>query len=348
MKYRLIFIILALCLSSISLTAQDLRTYLPSYRLKQFFTPDLSGRTPWYSMQPFTKKDSTFFSDSLPADYSYSTGEMILRKFDQIYYFSAVMNEDDETLLTQENHDQLRFLQRVRQLRGTDIILCISGDSGGFIPLLRDPDSRSRILEELNNALNVYELAGIDLDWEFPRNDQEKSVYLDFLKDLRTLCSSGNRQLSIAVSRFRALPEESYSTADFINLMTYDFYGRHSTLESTKEALDFMMARYSIPPEKLLMGIPYYGRIFDGYSPDYWKKSQSYKELIKLGISTPETNEIDGYFFNGADMVQRKVETGRTLGISGYFIWEIGQDSFGNQSLTRTLISSLQSGDHSN
>jgi len=329
---------------SFNLTAQEkqsLRTYLPTYRMKQFFNQDFSGRTPWYSMRPLTKRTRSPKANSFPADYSFSTGEMILNKFDQIYYFSAVMNENGETLITQENLDQLKFLERERTLFGTEIILCISGNSSDFIPQLRDEGRRSKILEEISSVLEGSALDGLDLDWEFPRNDQEKAVYIDFLNDLKTICSKGKWQLSIAASRFRALPVEAYEKVDFVNLMTYDFYGRHSTFESTKEALDYMMARYSIPAEKLLMGIPYYGRIFDGYSPDYWKKSQSYRELKKLGESSSETNEIDGYFFNGIDAVKKKIELGQSMNLGGYFIWEIGQDSFDKDSLTKQIYQSL-------
>ena len=60
----------------------------------------------------------------------------------------------------------------------------------------------------------------------------------------------------MAVSRYRLLPAETYKIPDSINLMAYDFYGRHSTWEGTLEALEFMLTRYEIPPEKIVMGSP--------------------------------------------------------------------------------------------
>jgi len=349
MKIRPYLFIAALQIFSWSLTAEEspsLRTYLPSYRMSRFFDTDLSGRTPWYSMQPFSGNRGTVDGESFPSGYSYDSGEMIMGKFDQIYYFSALMDETADSLLTLENHDHLKFLRKIKILYGNEIILCISGNSGDFIPLLRDGDKRNAILRELASAVQEYGLSGIDLDWEFPRNDQEKEFFVSFLGDLRQLCTAGECQLSIAASRFRALPEEAYSMADYINLMTYDFYGRHSTVESTKEALEYMMVRYGIPPGKLLMGIPFYGRIFDGYSPDYWKKSQSYRELLKLGITDGKENEIEGYFFNGSEAVQEKIRLGQSLLLGGFFIWEIGQDSFGSRSLTLSMIRSLYQGPH--
>ena len=343
MKIRTILILLALQMLSQTIQAQDssIRAYLPSYRMKQFFNKDITGRTPWYSIHPFSSMNLIDIDETLPPEYAYSKGEMIAGKFDQIYYFSAIMNENGDALLTQENLDHLKFLQRIKAIYGTDIVLCISGDSGDFIPLLRDDAKRSGLLEELVSAIQEYDLAGIDLDWEFPKNVQEIDYFMGFLNDLRDLCSNEKTQLSIAASRFRALPEEAYEEVDFINLMTYDFYGRHSTVESTIEAVEYMMARYEIPPEKILMGIPFYGRIFDGYSPDYWKKSQSYRELVKLGIMDEKSDEIDGYYFNGANTVLEKIRVGQSLSLGGFFIWEIGQDSFGQQSLTRRIMNEV-------
>ena len=319
----------------------EMKAYLPHYRMKQLFPHDLNRETAWYSMHPYKEAPGASYTKELPASYAYSRGEMILKQYDEIIYFSMELKNFPEELLSEPQKGDLAYLQRLLQLTETRLSLCISGPSSDFIPILRDEDKKTLFFTSLEEIMDEYSLSGIDLDWEFPRNDQEKEIYLDFLKDLRELCDSGERSLSIAVSRFRPLLPETYSIPDVINLMSYDFYGRHSTPESTREALEYMSARYVIPYDKILMGIPYYGRIFDGYSPDYWKKAQSYREIALQNHLTDLDDEADGYYFNGRNTVREKAKMGMDLGLKGFFVWEIGQDSFGKGSLTAALKSTV-------
>ena len=190
----------------------------------------------------------------------------------------------------------------------------------------------------LEAQMDNYGITGIDLDWEFPRNDEEKEIHLAFVKRLRSFCDERSAGLSMAVSRFRALNEECYDLPDRINLMSYDFYGRHSTAESTREALEYMALRYDIPMDKILMGIPFYGRIYSGDSPDYWKKAKSYRLITLENSVAPGDNEAAGFFFNGPELVEAKADLAEELGTAGCFIWEIGQDRLNRDSLASILF----------
>lgn len=320
----------------------EMKAYLPSYRMSQLFRHDLNGNTAWYSMHPYALSPGASYTRDLPPDYSFSRGEKILTHYNEILYFSLDMKGYPDELLSSSQEGDLLYLQRLVQNSDSRLSLCITGSSSDFIPVLREENRKDSLLKELNRIMERYSLSGLDLDWEFPRNDLEKEFYLIFLKDLRGLCDTKGAKLTIAVSRFRPLIPESYALADEIHLMSYDFYGRHSTKESTKEALEYMAARYDIPYDKMLMGIPFYGRIFDGYSPDYWKKAQSYREIVYQNEVLPQDDEADGYYFNGMETVRRKAELGLNLGLNGFFVWEIGQDSFGRESLTHVLNTSIR------
>lgn len=318
------------------------KAYLPSYRMHQLFNHDLDRNTAWYSMHPYALSPGASYTRDLPHGYSYARGEMILKLYDEILYFSMDMKGFPGELLREEQKKDLLFLQRVLVNSETRLSLSISGSSEDFIPVLRNKEMKKGLYEKLTTVIREYNLSGLDLDWEFPRNESEKEIYLDFLKELRVLCDSRDVKLTIAVSRFRSLLPESYQIPDEIHLMTYDFYGRHSTAESTREALEYMAARYEIPHEKMLMGIPFYGRIFDGYSPDYWKKAQSYREIVHQNHVMPHEDEAGGYFFNGRETVGNKTLMGMDLGLGGFFVWEIGQDSFADDSLTAVLHETLR------
>lgn len=316
------------------------KTYLPEYRMEQMFPTDITGSVLWYDMNPFPGKGIDFLNRNtmMPGDYRQSRSEYLMGNFDEILYFTVRFSH--ENLLDIENTDRqnLRFLSRISELYNTDITLCLTGSSDEILPLVQDPEKREQTIGAIASVLENYNIRGIDLDWEFPRNDNEKLLHQQFMQDLKDLCSEKDKTLSMAVSRFRLLPEETYSIPDRINLMTYDFYGRHSTWEGTLEAIEYMMARYEIPPEKLLMGLPFYGRIFDGYSPDYWKKTQSYREIVRNFSPTAQEDEAGGYFFNGPATVQRKLELASDHNLQGVFIWEIGQDMLNEASLSRVVL----------
>lgn len=319
-----------------------LKAYLPSYRMHQLFNHDMNKNTAWYSMHPYAESSDASYKRDLPPSYGFSRGEKILTHYDEILYFSMKMEGFPSELLSRSQKGDLNYLQRLLDNSETKLSLSLSGSSSDFIPVLREESKKNILYAELEQVIQTYSLSGLDLDWEFPRNDLEKEYYLEFLKDLRQICDDQNVKLTIAVSRFRSLLPETYALPDEIHLMSYDFYGKHSTSESTLEALEYMAARYDIPFEKLLMGIPFYGRIFDGYSPDYWKKAQSYREIVYQNTVHPEDNEADGYYFNGINTVREKAQMGLELGLKGCFVWEVGQDSFGSDSLTAVLKDTLR------
>lgn len=272
----------------------------------------------------------------MPLGYDQFSGELLLSRFHEIFYFSALIGEEAEELLGENQLRQLNYLQRLPS--SCAVALSISGSSRGFMPLLHNPLRKEAFFKQLKEAVRRFRLKALDLDWEFPRSPEEKKVHLDLMKELRGFCDAQGLKLSMAVSRYRPLYEEAYTLADSLNVMSYDFYGRHSTLESTKEAMAYISARYKIPMGKLYMGIPLYGRIFKGDSPDYWNKARSYRKIVEEFHPHFSENEAGGFFFNGKDLVKHKAELAVELGCGGCYLWEAGQDSLGKYSLIQELF----------
>ena len=314
----------------------ELKTYLPDYRMKYFFPRDINDITRNYNMAPYSRVRDWRRDLDMPASYKQSSAELLLSSFDEIIYFSLNMEDNPLSFPSPEQTAQLEYLKR---LPGTQrFSLALTGSSNGFIPLIRNERMMQIFFANLEAQMKNYGITGIDLDWEFPRNNEEKEIHLNFLKELRAFCDENSADLSMAVSRFRELNEESYSLPDHINLMSYDFYGRHSTAESTREALEYMALRYEIPMDRIFMGIPFYGRIFSGDSPDYWKKAKSYRMITLENSVKPSDNETAGFFYNGQNLVDSKITIAEELGTGGCFIWEIGQDRLNDKSLSSVLF----------
>ncbi len=145
---------------------------------------------------------------------------------------------------------------------------------------------------------------GIDIDWEYPGaagntnnySPEDTGNFTKLLSELRTALDTqgaidGKQYLlTIAAPGGEAKFEQIeigniHPYLDFINLMTYDFHGAwgsttnfHSALKGTTDdptwsakfwadnAIEAWLAG-GVPPEKLVLGVPFYGRGWTGVSP---------------------------------------------------------------------------------
>jgi len=159
------------------------------------------------------------------------------------------------------------------------VLLSVGGYSyTGFMnESLRSPHKRREFVRSAARLVHKYNLDGIDLDWEYPSSYDDRSVYVDVVKQLRAILGS-TKDLTIAAPagqqnlQFMDLHAmDPYIT--FWNVMTYDFAGGWSPHTDHQAALyrsdqgisvagviDYF--RQYIDPRKIVLGIPLYGRSF--------------------------------------------------------------------------------------
>lgn len=175
-------------------------------------------------------------------------------------------------------------------------MLAIGGWAFGSTPfkeLTSNVFRMNQFVYEAIEFLRDYKFNGLDVDWEYPRGADDRAAYVNLLKELRLAFegeakSSGQPRLLLTAAvpaSFEAIaagydvPEIS-KYLDFINVMTYDFHGQwerqvgHNSplfpLESTtshqkKLTVDFSSREWvkqGAPKEKLMIGMPTYGRSF--------------------------------------------------------------------------------------
>jgi hypothetical protein len=205
--------------------------------------------------------------------------------------------------------------------------------------------TRNRLVADLLEASRNFD--GLQIDFEYvPSRDGEH--FRSFLGELRR--GLGGKILSIALpARTRAIENDVYDYAkilplvDRILVMAYDEHwsgsrpGPIASLEWCKN-----IARYSLSTvgaEKLIMGIPFYGRTWGSVNPN---RAFFYSgiERIKTENQITEIERVNGIpsfsyetslvitaWYEDSYSLSDKLETYRDMGIKAVGFWSIGQET---------------------
>ena len=221
-------------------------------------------------------------------------------KLDVVNFAFAQVSPAHEVFLPHET--AVRSLSGLVALRKTNpdlkVLLSIGGwGAGNFSEAALTDASRARFADTAVALVRKHDLDGLDIDWEYPAHPgpgishrpEDKQNFTLLLQAIRAkldalgTSQSGRRYLlTIAAAdgeAARGLEIARISEVlDWINLMTYDFYGsltpttgHHASLyrsasaapgsRTTEQAVDEFL-KAGAPPRKLNVGLAFYGRVF--------------------------------------------------------------------------------------
>jgi chitinase len=169
--------------------------------------------------------------------------------------------------------------------------------SGAFSDAALTPQSRRLFVQSAVRFVLDHDLDGFDVDWEYPglpgygnpHRPEDRGNFTSLMSELRTaLDRAGTARgrhflLTFAAGAFpdflvHVEMEKVQKVVDYVNLMTYDFResdndrqtGHHAALylhpgdpkglSADGAVRDFVGA--GVPPEKLVLGVPFYGRVW--------------------------------------------------------------------------------------
>jgi chitinase len=262
------------------------------------------------------------------------------RNVTDIIYFSAEPRPDGTLDSGRLSEDTLGQLLAWKEQYGTHIYISIGGweRSSGFASMSADPATRQTFIANTLEFALAHQLDGVDVDWEFPEDETQFNNSISLLSEMRTALAPHGMVVSVALSADNEFPLEAYNVVDRIHIMSYDHAPRHSTYEQA--LLDFQVfTEAGIPPEKLVLGVPFYGRRVDDFNME-----ASYAEIVRQFQPTRETDEVDGIYFNGIATVQQKTCFARSQLAAGIMIWELGQDTTDATSLLQAIGEALMEG----
>ncbi len=260
----------------------------------------------------------------------------------------------------------------------------------GFSDAALTDSSRQYFAESIVEMIKQYDLDGIDLDWEYPgqpgpgivyREEDKKNFtlmlktvreHLDRLANARGRTGSDRYLLTIASNDDQGYFEHTemeilHRYLDFINVMTYDFFtsgsgmtGHHTGLygsdhpraakRNAASAIDRHL-RAGIPPRKIVLGVAFYGRGWNGVTPENNGLNQPYRSFDgAYAYSTLQEAYIDKngfnrywdelaqapYLWNPSDSIfisyedvaslKRKTAFVKDKGIGGVMYWQHSHD----------------------
>ncbi len=212
-------------------------------------------------------------------------------------------------------------LRRIVELRRHNprlkVLLSIGGwGAGNFSEAAASPTARRRFARTAVALLQRFDLDGLDIDWEYPAHPgpgishrpEDRDTFPLLLQAVRRALdreagrSGRHYLLTIAAADgegARGLDiERIVPLLDWINLMTYDFYGSQSThtghhaglhraasaapgSRNTEQAVDEFLAA-GVPARKLHVGAAFYGKIFTDVEPANSGLSQPYRGDVEF------------------------------------------------------------------
>lgn len=269
-----------------------------------------------------------------------------------------------------DNPERLREIVKLRKLNPElKILLSIGGwTSGRFSEMAADEKNRMGFAKDCQRIVKEFNLDGIDIDWEYPTSNEagissspeDTDNFTLLMRDIRK--EIGPKKLltlaTIADGKyidFRAI--DKY--IDFVNVMMYDvskpplqhnslyrsdLAGRITFVEALQAHLDGGVSK-----EKLVMGIPFYGRGDKKQVNDF----VNFKDIPKLTQFTEKWDDkskvpylVDStgtlvLTFENEKSLKEKAAYIKSQGILGAMYWEFYGDN-DDLLLSKTLYEGLK------
>jgi len=206
-------------------------------------------------------------------------------------------------------------------------------------------NERKALIEDLLDASRLYD--GLQIDFEYiPAKDGE--YFLSFLRELRA--GLGNKIFSIALpARTKTLVDDVYDykkiapIVDRILIMAYDEHwsgSKPGPIASMRWCN--LVARYAldtIGQEKLIMGLPFYGRSWGSINPNRALVYSSIDEIIQkehvrnihrengIPMFTYHPDITATIYYEDAFSLSTRLEMYKKMGVGAVGFWRLGQET---------------------
>ena len=180
--------------------------------------------------------------------------------------------------------------KRLTSLKATHphlkVLLAIGGwneGSANYSQLAQHPVRRANFVKQSSEYIRKHNFDGLDLDWEYPTqrggSPQDKEAFVLLVEELYKEYKKHKLHLSSAFGAAKKTIDSAYNikrlsqNLDTMHIMCYDYFGSwdkkiglNAPIENDNDLnVDFSIEYFiklGAPAEKLIMGLPFYGRTF--------------------------------------------------------------------------------------
>lgn len=306
--------------------------------------------------------------------------------FTHIYY-AFLLPEPATFKLNVTQFDLAKMSELISVLRAQNLPIKILLSIGGggnhpevFSKMASSKETRATFINSTVEIARKYGFDGVDLDWEFPADDQDMAnlglLFRQWRKALNHEAgTSGNPRLLLTsavyyaskfttIGEHRSYPADAIKNyVDWVSPMCFNYHGSWENFTGMPAALYDPSGNLSnsygigswiqvgVPPEKLVMGLPLYGRTWRLKDPTVHGIGApalgvgpgagilTYSQIVDFNTVNCSTVKFDdetvAYYSYAGDSwigyddvksVKRKVRFAKSRGLAGYFFWALGQD----------------------
>lgn len=281
------------------------------------------------------------------------------------YAFGHVTDSFDGVRIN--NEERLKQIVNLKKQHPTlKILLSIGGwGSGRFSEMAADEQNRLSFAKDCQRVVHEFGLDGIDIDWEYPTSSaanissspDDTDNYTLLMRDIRQAIGKDKLLTLASVASAQYVNfRDILNDIDFVNIMSYDMSNapkHHAALyrsslsgwltcdEAVKAHIDS-----GVPAEKLVLGMPFYGRggkllsnrgfrdiEFNGEYTEQWNDTSKVPYLINK-----EGTMVLG--FDNVRSLSIKCQYVLEKGLRGGMYWEYSCDN-DNADLARAVYEGI-------
>ena len=281
------------------------------------------------------------------------------------YAFGHVNDSFDGVRIN--NEERLRQMVALKEKAPhLKVLLSIGGwGSGRFSEMAENEAYRLAFAADCQRVVQEYQLDGIDLDWEYPTCDaagisaspQDTDNFTLLMRDIRLAIGKDKllTMASVASAKFvdfRAILKD----VDFVNIMSYDMNNaplHHASLYRASISGDLTCDEAvqahidsGVPAEKLVLGMPFYGRggkLLSNKNYRDIKAGSEYTEVWNDTAKVPYLINQEGVMVLGFDNPKSlaiKCEYVHEKNLLGGMYWDYAGDN-DQEELARTVYEGI-------
>ena len=254
------------------------RIVLAIFALLLFLLVSCSGTREWEGLHPADKVMIAYVT-------SWSKHEVDPLYLTHINYAFAHVDSTFDRVRV-DNPSRLESVVKLKKRYPyLKVLLSIGGwGSGNFSEMAADSSLRWAFAQDCRRCIEQYNLDGIDIDWEYPTTGMAKISYSEndtenytkLMRDIRGAIGDDKLLTHATSATAKYIDHKSVDKyIDFTNVMAYDLgwapYHNsplYPTVHMETMCVDDAVKAHiqaGVPPEKLVMGLAFYGRGKKGF-----------------------------------------------------------------------------------